>query len=230
MRLFHASLALAAFLAPLPALACSVASGYRVPTNLELAGDADLILLGLVTDGEGDAAGPEAMWIEVHPVAVLKGELPAGAIRLPAMIAPDDAVQLSNPYDLKDAHPQSFAGACTRYVFPRGTRVLFFLKQRGGDWHLAGGPFSRSAEDVLGDDAPWLQATRFYVDVAARPPADRPALLAARRDALMARGDDPIARLIAADIDRQLAGPNEPLREDLPPPPDESDPVPATIE
>jgi hypothetical protein len=32
-----------------------------------------------------------------------------------------------------------------------------------------------------------------------------------------------VAQLIATDIDRQLAGPNKPLREDLPPAPDDVD-------
>lgn len=121
---------------------------------------------------------------------------------------------------LRDAHPQSLAGACVRYVFPRGSRILFFLDRQDGGWQPAGGPFSRWAEDVLTDDAPWLQAVRFYIAVARLPEADRAAALTARRDELGALGDDPVAQLIAADIDRQLAGPNAPLREELPQPPE----------
>ena len=36
--------------------------------------------------------------------------------------------------------------------------------------------------------------------------------LTARRDVLRARADSPVALLLAEDIDRQLAGPNKPLR------------------
>ena len=217
-------LAAAAFLAaPLPALACSVVPGYRVPTNIELVERADLILLGTVGDGEFEPDGPPEQRIAVNPVEALKGATPSGSLLLSAMIATDAERQLSNPYELKQAHPQSFAGACTRYAFPRGSRVLFFLDRQEGVWHQAGGPFSRWAEDVLTDDAPWLQAVRFYIAVTKLPEADRAAALVARRDELGALGDDPVAQLIAADIDRQLAGPNAPLDDALPLAPDVSD-------
>lgn len=209
--------------APIPAAACSVAPGYRVPTNLELVERTEVILLGTVTPGDFEPDSGERQMIGVEPVEALKGAMPTAPIALPAMIATGSEVQLSNPYELKEAHPQSFAGACTRYVFPRGSRVLFFLDRQDGVWREAGGPFSRWAEDVLTDDAPWLQAVRFYVDVAKLPEEERAAALTARRDELGALGDDPVAQLIAADIDRQLAGPNAPLREELPPLPDESD-------
>lgn len=215
---------LALFAAPLPALACSVAPGYRVPTNMELVEDADLILLGTVNDGDFAPDGTGGQMIAIEPVEALKGAMPSGPVAIPAMIAADGAIELSNPYELEDAHPQSLAGACVRYVFPRGSRVLFFLDREDGAWRVAGGPFSRWAEDVLTDDAPWLQAVRFYVEVAKLPEADRTAALAARRDELAAIGDDPVAQLIAADIDRQMAGPNAPLRGELPPPPDETAP------
>ncbi|MBL9069077.1 MAG: hypothetical protein JNM03_03720 [Sphingopyxis sp.] len=211
------ALALAA--APLPAAACSVASGYRVPTNLELVEGADLILLGKVTSGDFAPDSTPQQMIAVEPIAVLKGDRPAAPIALAASIAPGDDAILSNPYELNEAHPQSFAGACTRTMFPDGSRVLFFLRRQGGEWHEAGGPFSRWAEDVMTDDAPWLQLVRFYADVAARPAADRTAALIARRDELGAQGADPVAQLMAADIQRQLDGPNRPLKDALPPPP-----------
>jgi hypothetical protein len=207
---------LALLAAPLPAAACSVAPGYRVPTNMELVERAEIILLGTVTDGDFEPDGTPQQRIAVEPVAALKGAMPPGPIALPAMIGADAAIQLSNPYELNEAHPQSFAGACTRYVFPRGSRVLFFLDRQDGAWREAGGPFSRWAEDVLSDDAPWLQAIRFYVEVAELPGEERAAALAARRDELAALADDPVAQLLAADIARQLAGPNAPLRGEYP--------------
>jgi len=216
MRSLLPLIGLALLAAPLPAAACSVAPGYRVPTNIELVERADLILLGTVTDGDFEPDGTPEQMIAVEPVAALKGAMPSAPVALPAMIAADGEMLLSNPYELNEAHPQSFAGACTRYVFPRGSRVLFFLDRQDGAWREAGGPFSRWAEDVLTDDAPWLQAVRFYIEVAKLPEEDRAAALTARRDELAALGDDPVARLIAADIARQLAGPNAPLRGELP--------------
>ena len=43
MRLLLSAAGLVLFAAPLPALACSVAPGYRVPTNLELVERSELI-------------------------------------------------------------------------------------------------------------------------------------------------------------------------------------------
>jgi hypothetical protein len=206
--------------APLPALACSVASGYRIPTNMELTESADMILLATVTGGTtmDEATDPDTMRIDIRPVAVLKGDPAAAPTTLPIALATDRFALLSNPYDLENAHPLSQIGGCIRYMVPKGSRLLFFLDRHDGLWGPAGGPFSRWAEDVLTDDAPWLAATRLYLDVAALPEADRKPALIARRDALRAKGDDPLAALLADDIDRQLAGPNAPLREELPQP------------
>jgi hypothetical protein len=221
MRFPAAFVAFLLLAVPLPAIACSVAPGYRVPTNVELVADADLILLATVSDGD---AAPDAIpeqRITVEPIAAIKGNLPTAPLTMPGWIASGDEALLSNPYDLKDAHPQSLAGACNRMSFPRGSRVLFFLKWEGDHWRAAGGPFSRWAEDALTDDAPWLQVVRLYAEAAALPASDRAAYLTARRDEHAAERDNPVAQLIAADIARQLAGPNKPLREDLAPAPDD---------
>ncbi len=210
-----AVIALAA--APLPAAACSPAPGYAVPTSMELVAQSDMILLATVTGGTVmDMAGdPHEMRIDIQPVETLKGELAVAPSTLPIGLATGKYAVLSNPYDLDNAHPLSYAGGCIRYMVPKGSRLLFFLDQREGQWVPAGGPFSRWAEDVLTDDAPWLQAVRFYVEVAALPESDRAAALTRRR-AEWAAQDDPVAQLLAADVDRQLAGPNKPLRDEAP--------------
>ncbi|WP_428679406.1 hypothetical protein [Sphingopyxis sp.] len=204
-----------------PAFACSPVAGYRIPTNIELTGQAEMILLATVTGGTAmdEATDPDAMRIDIRPVAVLKGDPAAAPTTLPIALATGRFALLSNPYDLENAHPLSEIGGCIRYMVPKGSRLLFFLDRRDGAWVPAGGPFSRWAEDVLTDDAPWLAAVRLYLEVEALPEADRKAALIARRDALRAKGDDPVAWLLADDIDRQLAGPNKPLRDELPPAP-----------
>lgn len=210
MRFLIPFAALALFAAP-PAAACSPAPGARVPTNMELVEQADLILVGTVTGGTSDRNAGN--WtITVRPVAALKGDLPQGELTLDAMIAPDpQSALLSNPFDLALAHPQAMAGACNRYAFALGTRVLFFLQRNGDGLAPAEGLFSRWAEDVLTDDAPWLAATKFYVAIGSMPEGERAAALTVRRDELRADSMNPVAQLLADDIDRQLAGPNPPL-------------------
>ena len=221
MRFPAAFVAILLLAAPLPAIACSVAPGYRVPTNVELVADADLILLATVADSDRAPDAIPEQRITIEPIAAIKGGLPTAPLAMPGWIATGDEAMPSNPYELKDAHPQSLAGACNRMSFPRGSRVLFFLKWEGDHWRAAGGPFSRWAEDVLTDDAPWLQVVRLYAEAAALPAGDRTAYLTARRDENAAERDNPVAQLIAADIARQLAGPNMPLLDELPPAPDE---------
>lgn len=211
------TLAAAALLtAPLPAIACSVAPEYRVPTNLELVERADLILLATVDGGTAMEAidDPDAMRIDITPVASIKGDHAAAPTTLPIALAPASLAILSHPYDLQNAHPLSQTGGCIRYLVPKGSRVLFFLHRSDDGWTPAGGPFSRWAEDVLTDDAPWLQVVRLYVEAAALPAGDRTAYLTARRDEYGAERDNPVAQLIAADIARQLDGPNPPQREE----------------
>lgn len=210
------------FAVPTAAWACSPASGYRVPTNLELAGQAETILLAQVTGGSSSPDDPFQSSITIHPLAALEGSIPEGDIAVPGMhLIRDEASGapgvLSNPYEFTEAHPASYAGACIRREFPAGTTALFFLNRQNGAWQPAGGPFSRWAEDVPAPDAPWVRLTEIYARAASLPDSQRVPILEAARDALLAQEDDPVAQLMAADITRQLAGPNKPLRQDLPP-------------
>lgn len=223
MRPIASLLALALAAAPAAAFACTPAPGYSVPTNLELAGQADMILLGQVAGGfdqsrvESGELPEEADWlITVHPLAAYKGLTPAQDFPIHRMSLA--ATEPSDPLEFEEPHPDALKGACIRRAFAPGAIVLFFLDRREGNWVPAGGAFSRWAEDVSGADAPWVQLARFYAAVAPLPEEDRKALLEAERDALLARVDDPAAQAMGGDIDRQLAGPNAPLVPPLPDP------------
>lgn len=209
MRAAVAALALALGCAALPAAACSPAPGYRMPSNLELVAEADAILLGKVVAGELDPDGdPFASTITIRPLAAINGPLPEGDVTLAGMMLSRDAgsefAMLSNPTEFARAHPVSYLGGCIRYVFPLGTTALFFLERRDGAWAPADGVFVRWAEDVTGPDAPWVELVRLYLAALDRPEGERAAWLEARREALRARADDPVAQLMAADIGRQL--------------------------
>jgi hypothetical protein len=202
--------------APVAGSACSVGPDYRVPTNLELAAQAESIVLARVIAGELDPGeDPFESTVTVRPLAAVKGPLPQGDIVLKGLMLTRDAGQeyaaLSNPYEFEVAHPISYIGGCIRYLFPLGTTALFFLRPDPEEvWAPAGAPFARWAEDVPDADAPWVQLVRLYVRAAELPEEDRAELLEGEREALAARADDPIAQLMARDIARQLAGPNQP--------------------
>ena len=213
MRTVLASLALALSLPGLPVAACSPAPGYRVPSNLELAGDAEAIVLAKVVAGELDAGGdPFASTITLHPIEALKGSLPEGEVLLYGMMLSRDADpelgMVSEPTEFERAHPVAYIGACVRFIFPLGTTALFFLRRdEQGRWAPAGGAFSRWAEDVTGPDAPWVTLARLYARAAGLPEAERRTLLGRERAALLQRAADPVAQRMAADIARQLATP-----------------------
>jgi hypothetical protein len=208
-----AALAAALAFAAVPVAACSPGPGFRPLTNLELAAAAPTIVLAQVVAGALDEGGdPFRSTITIRPLEALKGALPEGDIALAGMMLTRDAGpelgMVSNPYEFERAHPGSYAGACTRFVFPLGTTALFFLRtDHEGYWAPAGAAFSRWAEDVPGRDAPWVALVRLYVRAAALPEGERAALLESERSAMLARADDPVAQLMAADVSRQLAPP-----------------------
>ncbi|KLE34132.1 hypothetical protein [Aurantiacibacter luteus] len=209
-----AACALLLGLAASPASACSVVSTYRVPTNLELVEQADVIVLGRVDGQRVTGEQPWDVALIVEPIEALQGELPESPLLLAEMtIAADDFVTLSNPYEVQHAHPEAGSGSCTRYTFPAGSTVLFFLEREGDGLRPLGAPFARSSEDVLTSDAPWLRLVRFYAEVVAAPEGERDAMLRAEEARYAALANDPVARLMAADIARQRAGPNRPLHE-----------------
>jgi hypothetical protein len=186
-----------------PAVACTVAAGYHVPTNLELAREADTIVLGRVVGGVDP--GVTAGQITVHPLVAIKGLLPGQDFALGGMML--GGGQPSDPLELAEPHPEALAGACIRRTFQHDATVLFFLDRREGEWVPAGGPFTRWAEDVSGEDAPWVELARFYARIAPLDDVHRTALLEAERDAFRARAGDTAAQAIAADLDRTLAAP-----------------------
>ena len=203
----------AAAMLPTTTQACSVVNDYRAPTNLELADQSELILRGrVVGEVEGETSWDDTLLVE--PLEALKGDMPTDILEIDGarlVPIPDERGfgMLSNPYQLEGAHPLSYIGGCIRYIFPKGTIVLFFLEQREGKWRPAGGPFSRWAEDVLEEDAPWMGLSRFYSTLPADNASRRKEMLEAERDKLLAQADDPVASLMAQDVERQLAGPNE---------------------
>ncbi|HST36367.1 MAG TPA: hypothetical protein VLK25_07035 [Allosphingosinicella sp.] len=215
-RLLATALVLTApLLAAAPAAACSVVSGYRAPTNLELVEQADTIVIAEVLRPDDPNAGDTRdmppsmrMFLLVRPTLLIKGAALPGEMRIFGSIAEGDyAGAVGDPDELEAAHPLSYIGGCTRYIFPRGGTILLFLaRDEHGALVPLNPPFSRYAEDVASPDARWVRAVRLYAEIAALPARERRAALVARRDALRAEASDRDALAIADDIDRSLRG------------------------
>lgn len=198
--------------------ACSVAPGYRIPSTLELAEQADLVVVAQAWAAPPSHGGERQ--VEFWSLVSLKGSLSDGQpilVRGPGILATRAQQSTpSDPAELVRANPEAYAGGCTRFTFHPKKWVVLFLKREGDGYRVISYPFARTAEDTALPDSRWLKAVREYIAIAALPPAARRARMEVRRDLLKARGDaDSLA--IAADIARELAGPRKPLREPLPP-------------
>lgn len=190
--------------------ACSMAAGYKVPTNLELATRAEVIVVATITS-ERRAADVWDGVVVTTPTELIKGSALPPTVELPsAYLAMDSGerrfVTASAPRELRQPNPGALTGGCVRYVFAPGMRLVLFLA-RGRDGQLT--PiriaFSRDAEDVTGPGALWVKAVREYAAIGTGSRSEVAARLKARAAVLRAAGDaDSVA--IAADMDIERRG------------------------
>ncbi|MEC3910350.1 hypothetical protein U5A82_07600 [Sphingobium sp. CR2-8] len=206
-RLMWKPTIIAVFLGTTPstAQACSVVSGYRVPTTLQLVEGSDAIVLAKVKAG---AVNSEFGFrhASLTPIALLKGDL------LPQQISYEyGAISsrrwkavASNPRNLEEPNPDVFSGGCNRQVFKNGMLVVTFLKKEGSTYVVNAPPFSRALEDVPSSDALWVKAVKIYVKIAALPGMKRRKAVEAERARLAATKNDPDAPLLARELGRAL--------------------------
>lgn len=186
-----------------PAFACSVVSGYEVPTTLELVEMSNAIVLARV---DGEVAGKQGWQSEI----VLKPEVQIFGTSMPKELSGFGYLERgrarvtpSDPTNIRDANPDAFSGGCNRYVFRQDMLLLLFLKKQGNDYDIISAPFARTLEDVPDANALWVRAVKLYVSVAGKAKGEQEALLMQERNKLLKTGsaDD---KKLAEDIKRQL--------------------------
>jgi hypothetical protein len=188
-----------------PATACSMAPGYKVPTNLELVAAGETIVIAVI-ESDQKSADAQLGSLIARPMTLLKGSVLPEAVVIEDAILAEDArtahmVVASEPRELRAANPGALIGACVRYIFTKGMKVVLFLKRdQAGGLVPYRSAFSRDAEDVADENALWVKAIREYVPISLAPPAARKALLCARMTALRAEASDPDAQAIADDM------------------------------
>ncbi|RYD67851.1 MAG: hypothetical protein EOP58_02115 [Sphingomonadales bacterium] len=194
-----------------PATACSMASGYKVPTNLELAIKGETIIIGEVI-GERTGSNEWNHAVLVRPLTLLKGEtLPDQVEIAGAAVAPPQVpVTLSAPGELRAPNPDAMSGYCVRYHFTKGGKLLLFLaRDEQSQLVPFRSAFSRDSEDVADEDALWVKAVREYAAISLLPPEDQRRAIKSRIAALQAAGDsDSLA--IARDLTIELSGKRRP--------------------
>lgn len=196
-----------------PILACTPAPGYRIPTNLELVAQADVIAIARVRSGPNvSAIKPSVM---EYPTAkfdllrLLRGRTRNTRVEEEGLFLMKSPAGLSNPRELRFAHPSAYMGYCTRSFFVSGSTVLLFLQRDGaGKLHIMDLPFARVSEDVQGDGSLWLKAVREYLAMSALSKGQWAAALQARQEVLRHSRTDRDAIAIAENMAR-LPGKDE---------------------
>lgn len=188
-----------------PAQACSVVSGYRVPTTLELIDQAEAIVLARVVDG-GSTTEVGFKDARLVPFALLKGATMPPEIHFEGAVLSNEQLKAvaSDPRNLVDANPDAFRGGCQRYIFDEGMIIVAFLQRYGGKLVPDGSPFSRSLEDVPSPEALWVKAVELYVQISTRPKSERRKEMLRLRDQLGLEIGDADSRLLALELDRAL--------------------------
>ena len=195
----------AAFLAA-PAMACSMAEGYRIPTNFELVRRAELIVLARVV------SGPDAMstsgrddWVTLETVRVLKGSAPAEPLRVAGTLAWDGIAMVSLPTPLGPSHFSAGLGMCIRLFYPRGGLLVAMFERTPEGLRQIADAWSRAVEDVEAPDGIWVRAVEAYVAVQQDvPDGGLRAAAEARLAALRLRAGDLPAQAIADDLQHYL--------------------------
>jgi hypothetical protein len=188
-------------IASAPAEACSLVAGTVPSTSLEMAAEAEIIMLARVEDGPTEY-DPGAT-VRVRPLHVYKGRASGSTMEIHGIISTGPRRMLSDPKELIVAHPEAGSGSCNRYSLAKGATTIFYLKRWNGGWSGAGGAFSRWAEDVPSRSAPWARTTRIYSRIAQMPKSRWEAALRAAVRVLVATGR-PDDRLIANALQIQL--------------------------
>lgn len=186
-----------------PAQACSVEEGYRVPGNIELIEKADLVVLATVVSGPetfDDVIGEEgpAPRVVLRPIRALKGEAPA-ELRVFGYFRLGDEAFPVFPTRLDQTHPTTMMGACIRQGYAKGATVLAMFRRTPEGYVQLDDPFARAVEDVAGPDDLWVRAAEKYVEWLATP--DPRAVLETQRQELLAASDAD-SQAMAGDIDR----------------------------
>lgn len=188
-----------------PVQACSVVSGYRIPTTLELVDQAEAIVLARVADG-GATTESGLKEVRLVPFALLKGPTMPPEIHFEGAMLSNEQFKAvaSDPRNLVDANPDAFSGGCQRYVFDEGMIIVAFLQRYDDKLMPDGSPFSRSLEDVPSPESLWVKAVKLYVQISALPKSQRRKEMLRLRDHLGFEIEDADSRLLALELHRAL--------------------------
>ncbi|MFD1787693.1 hypothetical protein ACFSC3_08920 [Sphingomonas floccifaciens] len=144
--------------------ACSTVGSYRVPTNLELVGQAEVVAVVEVVSAPSEFGDdPSEPRVKVRAIRFLKGQASDSDLALTGVSGWNGQSVPRVVTPLSEPHFSSGLGACIRMFYQPGELVLAMYGRTDGTLHQIGQPFSRSAESVDSVDDLWVRVADRYV-------------------------------------------------------------------
>jgi hypothetical protein len=144
--------------------ACAPRPDYYQPTNYELVGMADAIVVATATSGtpyESDTDTDPSVGFRVD--SALKGNPPKDFRTEWARVGKPLA---SDPVDLAQTNEEWRSGLCIRSLFALNGKYVVFLSMRDGNIGQMGGLVgARINEDYFGENSLWVRVIQAYLKV-----------------------------------------------------------------
>lgn len=200
------------FLCTAPAAACSMADGYKTPTNFELVEKSKVIVLARVDQvpDHATADGKSNRLISLQPLKFLKGSAKQDALELMGWRPPKNWEGVSTSTTLWQSHFSAGLGACIRQFYQPGELVVAMFAEdpqskqiTGKDLNQLFAAWARIVETVDGPDDVWVHAVERYVALQAGDPATAKQRIESEVQKLRLERT-PEAQAIAADLDYYL--------------------------
>ncbi|WP_299321389.1 hypothetical protein [Parasphingopyxis sp.] len=188
-----------------PVWACSMPDDYRIPTNLQLVEEADLIVLGRTGSGpeEGSEPGLDD-FVLLELIEILKGPPPSEPLRVFGRTDWNGQPIPPLPSSLGEAHFSVGLGACVRVFYPENQLVVAMFVNTPEGLRQIGNSWAREIEDVESEDDIWVQAIHEYLGLISFDEAsERERAIRQRQSELMLQADV-ASHAIALDLDRHL--------------------------
>ena len=139
--------------------------GWVKPTNYEMIEMADAIVVADATSGATTSDSVSDSTVLFTVTEIIYGAptktISSGWARLGENVTPSD------PNQIISAHPESFAGPCSRMTFEKGKSYILLLKKNDDNvFNIGIDAFSRDREDYSNL---WSKTIRYYLAIQAEP-------------------------------------------------------------
>lgn len=195
----------------MPAAACSVDEGYKIPTNFELVQKAEVIVLAHVKEvppswKPDNAGGAQPGLVTLEPLLFLKGSAPAADLGLIGWQAPENWSGLPTPTTLAQSHFSAGLGACIRQFYQSGELVVAMFENdpkmaqyTGRKLNQIASPWARAVETVDTPEDVWVNAVETFLALQKGPAGELSNRIKAKIDEL-SKQDTPQAEAIVSEL------------------------------